>query len=94
MSRRITKLNDNLQIADMDIPDLEKEIRLIEQEERACLSELSSFLARENPAEGIFFAGEIHTLKQNKLRLNVEKEFCRKRIARLKFEAEDLNGAW
>ena len=53
MSRRITKLNDNLQIADMDIPDLEKEIRLIEQEERACLSELSSFLARENPAEGI-----------------------------------------
>ena len=92
MSRRITKLNDNLQIAHMGISDLEKEIGRIEDEEQACLMELRSLLARENPSEGIFFAKEIHTLKQDRLRLNVEKEFCRKRIARLRFEAEDPNG--
>ncbi|MBQ4133330.1 MAG: hypothetical protein IJD04_06320 [Desulfovibrionaceae bacterium] len=93
MSRQ-TMMSDNLQIGSMDISALEQEIARIEQEEKNCLAELNELLVRENAAQGIFFAQEIHALKQDKLRLNVEKEFCRKRIARLRFEAEADYGVW
>lgn len=94
MTEKLTgNLADNLAIAEMDIPALEAEIARIESEETECLNKLNSTLASENPAAGIFFAQEIHALKQDKLRLNVEKEFCRKRIARLQFEGECEDGA-
>ena len=93
MSRKTPTMMDNLQISDMGIADLELEIGLIEQEEKACQAELADLLAREDAAAGQFFAQEIHSLKQDRLRLNVEKEFCRKRIARLRFENEADSGA-
>jgi len=82
------RLHDNLAIAGMDIPELEAEIFRIEGEEDICLNNLNHTLASEDPVAGKFFAAEIHKLKQDKLRLHVEKEFCRKRIARLQFERE------
>lgn len=81
-------LQHNTEIAEMGVPELESEIARIEEEERDCLDRLNQTLAKEDPAAGIFFAQEIHAMKQDKLRLHVEKEFCRKRICRLKFEGE------
>ena len=88
MSRKARTMDNNLQIAELDVPDLEREIERIEAEETACQAELADLLAREDASLGLFFAQEIHALKQDKLRLHVEKEFCRKRIARLRFEEE------
>ena len=81
-------LQHNVKIAEMGIAELESEIARIAEEERNCLDRLSETLAKEDPAAGIFFAQESHAMKQYKLRLHVEKEFCRKRICRLKFEGE------
>ena len=55
--------------------DCEKAIRFLRQEEK--------------PAEGIYFAQEIYAKQQDKLRLDVEAEFCRKRINRLRLRIEE-----
>ena len=86
----VCKMSSELNIAGLDIPGLEKEINRIEAEEAVCQAGLAGLLKREDPRRGIFFAQEIHAMKQEKLRLHVEKEFCRKRIARLKFEQADF----
>ena len=41
-------------------------------------------MARENPREGVSFAGEIFAAQQDKLRLEVEIELRRKKINRLR----------
>lgn len=72
------------------IPELEIEIIRIEAEESLCAEELAKFLAAEDPAGGVFFAQEIHNLRHDKLRLHVEKEFCRKKIARIRLGIEGV----
>ena len=65
------------------IPELEAEIVRIEKEEEECKHNLARYLELEDPVSKTFYPQEIHQLRQNKLRLHVEKEFCRKKINRI-----------
>ncbi len=72
-----------------NIPELEAEIVRIERVEALCRQELTRYLGSENPQSKTFYPQEIHQLRQDKLRLHVEKEFCRKKINRIKLFGED-----
>jgi len=48
-------------------------------------------LAAEDPAAGVFHAAEIFRLQQNKLRLEVEMEFRRKKINRIRLGYDDAD---
>lgn len=50
----------------------------------ANLARIRQLMAEEDPAQGIFHSQEIHRLQQDKLRLDVEIEFKRKRINRIR----------
>lgn len=49
-----------------------------------CVRLSRELMAAEDPARGIFHAAEIHRLQQDKLRLEVEMEFKRKKINRIR----------
>jgi len=51
-------------------------------ERDACVKRCRELMAAENPAAGVFHAAEIFRLQQEKLRLEVEMEFRRKKINR------------
>ena len=72
-----------------NIPDLEAEIVRIEAEEAVCRQELTRYSNLENPLTKTFYPQEIHQLRQDKLRLHVEKEFCQKKINRIKLFGAD-----
>ncbi len=69
-----------------DIPALEAEMDRLGDELAATEQRILYFMAAEDPCAGIYYPREIHELKQSKLRLQTEKEFCRKKIARLKLD--------
>ena len=69
-----------------DAPGLKAGLARLGEEQRACLERLRTFLAAENPGQGVFYAAEIFTLQQEKLRLEVEMEFYRRKLARLEME--------
>ena len=71
------------------IPELEAEIARIEAEEELCSKNLTHYLELENYDSKVFYPQEIHQLRQDKLRLHVEKEFCRKKINRIKLFGSD-----
>lgn len=48
-----------------------------------CRHKVRQLMAAEDPSRGIFHHEEIFSLKQESLRLEVEAEFCRKKINRL-----------
>lgn len=73
-----------------NIPELEEQLVLLEQELVSAKNQLAATLAAENPELGIYYPIEIHNLKQHKLRLQVEKDFRLKRIARLKSFANEV----
>jgi hypothetical protein len=54
-----------------------------------------ALLAAEDPAKGVFHAAEIFRLQQYKLRLEVEMEFRRKKINRIRlgFDEADAQSA-
>ncbi len=74
----------------MDIPDdaagLKSGIQRLGEAQRVCIERLRAFLQAENPAQGVFYAPEIYALQQEKLRLEVELEFHRRKLARLEME--------
>lgn len=72
-----------------NIPELEEQLIILEAELAATKDQLAATLAAENPQAGIYYPAEIHNLKQHKLRLQVEKDFRLKRIARLKTFANE-----
>ena len=41
---------------------------------------LRAFMAAEKPEQGIFHAGDMHRLRQNKLQKRLEMEYCQARI--------------
>lgn len=53
-------------------------------ERDACVARRKELMAAEDPAKGIFHATEIFHLQQDKLRLDVEMEFRRKKINRIR----------
>lgn len=52
---------------------------------RACDEEIRELLAREDPARGVFLAGEIHRAKQRKMVARYNVDLCRARLNRLRF---------
>ena len=69
-----------------DAPGLKAGILRLTEAQRACIERLRAFLDAENPAQGIFYAAEIYALQQEKLRLDVELEFHRRKLARLEMD--------
>lgn len=75
IAKEIADLEEKQRVFLLEKQDSEKAIRFLRQE--------------ENPAEGVFYAQEIYAKQQDKLRLEVEAEFCRKRINRLRLRIEE-----
>ena len=69
-----------------DMPGLRAGILRLSEEQRRCAERLRALRDAENPARGIFHASEIHELQQDKLRMEVELEFHRRKLARLEME--------
>ena len=69
-----------------DAPALRAGILRLSEEQRRCAERLRALLAAEDPARGMFYASEIHELQQDKLRMEVELEFHRRKLARLEME--------
>lgn len=67
-----------------DIPALEQEAEKFEAMKKTCEQSIKDYMAKEDPANGIFFAKEIFELQQEKLRLQVEAELKRKKINRIR----------
>lgn len=66
----------------------EAEMATFAAERDASVKSCRELLAAEDPAAGVFHAGEIFRLQQNKLRLEVEMEFRRKKINRIRLGME------
>ena len=68
------------------IERLTAEILSLQEEFSSKKSELSALQSREDVSKGIFFPAEIHTMKQECLRLATEVEFRQKRLRRIQIE--------
>lgn len=66
------------------IREAEAEMAGFAAERDACVKRCRELLAAEDPAKGVFHAAEIFRLQQDKLRLEVEMEFRRKKINRIR----------
>lgn len=53
------------------------------RKKQECIQKAKELMAMEDPAKGIYHNEEIFKLRQDSLRLEVEAEFCRKKINRL-----------
>ncbi|MFO7727500.1 MAG: hypothetical protein R6X11_04155 [Desulfonatronovibrio sp.] len=66
-----------------EVARLTREREELQNKKKKCLEKAKELMASEDPQKGIFHHQEIFTLKQDSLRLEVEAEFCRKKINRL-----------
>lgn len=75
------------------IPQLMQEIATIEQALQELADQLREKMGAEKPEQGVFFAAEIHAMRQQKLVLQTRKELRAVRIRRIKYmgELEDLD---
>ena len=73
-----------------DVPGLRAGILRLSEEQRRCAERLRALRDAEDPSRGIFHASEIHELQQDKLRMEVELEFHRRKLARLEMEEGDV----
>lgn len=80
-------LSDDASLPD-DISALEAEIAFILQAQKDCEALLRKLVSEEDPANGVFFAQEIHEARHTKLRLEVQKELRRVRINRIRLGIE------
>lgn len=63
---------------------LESEIVDFSRQQAECADRVKKLMLEEDPARGIVFAKEIFTLQQEKLRLEVEIQFRRNKINRIR----------
>lgn len=68
----------------------EAELAAFTQERDDCVKRCRELLAAEDPAAGVFHAAEIFRLQQSKLRLEVEMEFRRKKINRIRLGFDEI----
>jgi hypothetical protein len=61
-------------------------VEQLEAEIRGMDASLRAFMAAEKPEQGLFHAGDIHKLRQEKLQKRLEMEYCRARIRLLQSE--------
>jgi hypothetical protein len=59
---------------------LEERVEKLATEIRELDAGLRAFMAAEQPAQGIFHAGDIHRLRQEKLQKRLEMEHCQARM--------------
>jgi len=69
---------------DAEIAALQAELASFAAERDRCVARCRELMAAEDPAKGVFHAAEIFRLGQDKLRLEVEMEFRRKKINRIR----------
>jgi len=69
-----------------DIPGLEAEIADAEDRMEACRKKIKALMDAERPAEGLFFAEEIHELKQRQMMLRYQKDLRVARANRLRLK--------
>jgi hypothetical protein len=62
---------------DQDLAELEAQMEAFADQKKQCEQEIHQLRLQENPEQGIFFAQEIFFKQQEKLRLQVELDFCR-----------------
>lgn len=67
-----------------EILALQAEMDGFASEKAACEQKTRELMAAEDPARGVFHAQEIFALRRDKLRLEVEMEFRRKKINRIR----------
>ncbi|MFO7718449.1 MAG: hypothetical protein ACQESV_06450 [Thermodesulfobacteriota bacterium] len=66
--------------------ELLQRIHDLEDRCRACHEKIQTCMEREDPENGVHFSQEIHDLRQEKLRLDVEKDLLEKRLRRDQLE--------
>lgn len=71
----------------------ESEMAAFAAERDACVARRKELMAAEDPANGVIHAAEIFRLQQDKLRLEVEMEFRRKKINRIRLGMEETAGS-
>ena len=75
---------------DQDLAEIEARMQALDRKRQECEGKIQDLRRQEEPAQGIFFAQEIFAAQQEKLRLQVEIDFCRARKNRyLLAKAED-----
>ena len=62
------------------IPELKAQLEKLSAEISEMDAALRDFMAAERPEQGIFHAGDIHRLRQEKLQKRLEMEHCRAKI--------------
>lgn len=65
-----------------------QEIATIEQALLELASQLRESMLAEKPEQGVFFAAEIHAMRQQKMVLQTRRELRAVRIRRIKYMAE------
>ncbi|RQD65401.1 MAG: hypothetical protein D5R98_03590 [Desulfonatronovibrio sp. MSAO_Bac4] len=66
-----------------EIELIKKKMEDFLNQKKECQKRVRKLMAAEDPSQGIFHNQEIFALQQDSLRLEVEAEFCRKKINRL-----------
>jgi len=72
-----------------DIQALEAEVERLSARQKDCESRIRRLLFEEDPGSGKHFAGEIHALQQERLKLEVEIDILRKRRNRILLALKD-----
>ncbi|WP_291321508.1 hypothetical protein [Desulfonatronospira sp.] len=71
-----------------EIERLDTEMQEMKKQQEMCLQRKKQLMAAEDPAKGVFFSEEIHTMQMDYLRLEVEAETRRRKINRLRLGYE------
>ena len=74
----------------MSIPELKEELKKLTAEISGMDLCLRASMAAENPDQGIFHAGDIHRLRQEKLQKRLAMEYCQARIRFLQSEGAGI----
>lgn len=79
------------QLNDASLPNsiegFKQELEIIEAEQAAVVAELQKLMQAEDPSNGVYFAKEIHELRQTKVKLQFQHQL---RVARI----NRMNLAW
>lgn len=67
-----------------DLPGLTARLAELAEEGKALEARLRVLAAAERPEEGLYFARELHAMRQEKIMLCYKQECCRARLGRLR----------
>ena len=82
----MTNQNANACASLISIPELQEELEKLTAEISGMDFSLRAFMAAEKPDQGLFHAGDIHRLRQEKLQKRLAMEYCQARIRFLQSE--------